>query len=208
MLAMLETRFRKMLEAQVEVFEGTKRLDQVAQAERDRDDEIEAGRLSRREAQIVAEADKALAVLRDDGSAVAFPEAVMAIRDDMQQVTQRLAEAKVGEVTQAVESDIIVALEEMIAALKKAQKDMEQKGQPGQPGEGGEQEPPLVDVLAELKMIRALQMRVNQRTQRYAELTKTEQAETEELLKALKQLSEREERIHKVTRDIVVGRNR
>ena len=76
-LAMLEARFRKMLDAQVEVYEGTKRLDKVAEAERDRDDEIEAGRLSRKEAQIAAEADKALAVLREEGSAVAFPEAVI-----------------------------------------------------------------------------------------------------------------------------------
>ena len=49
-LAMLEARFRKMLDQQVEVYEGTKRLDKVAEAERDRDDEIEAGRLSRKEA--------------------------------------------------------------------------------------------------------------------------------------------------------------
>ena len=80
-LAMLEARFRKMLDQQVEVYEGTKRLDKVAEAERDRDDEIEAGRLSRKEAQISAEADKALAVLREEGSAVAFPEAVTEMRD-------------------------------------------------------------------------------------------------------------------------------
>ena len=99
-LAMLEARFRKMLDQQVEVYEGTKRLDKVAEAERDRDDEIEAGRLSRKEAQISTEADKALAVLREEGSAVAFPEAVTEMRDDMEQIVARLAEAKVGEVTQ------------------------------------------------------------------------------------------------------------
>jgi hypothetical protein len=207
MLAMLESRFRKMLDAQIEVYEGTKRLDQVPEAQRDRDDEIESGRLGRTEAQIVVEADKCLAVLREEGSAVAFPEAVTGIRDDMQSVADRLAQAKVGEVTQAIETDIIAALEEMIAALKKAQKDMENKQQ-NQQMEIGDGEPPLVDVLAELKMIRALQMRVNVRTQRYAELTKQEQAETPELLDALKRLAEREQRIHKVTRDIVVGRNR
>ncbi len=208
MLAMLESRFRKMLDAQVEVYEGTKRLDKVPEVERDRDDEIESGRLGRKEGQIAAEADKALAVLREEGSAVAFPEAVMEMRDDMEQVVGRLAQAKVGEVTQGIEKDIIAALEEMIAALKKAQKDMEAKNQDSGPAEGGDDEPPLVDNLAELKMIRALQMRVNLRTQRYAEMTKTEQAETRELLDALKRLSEREQRIHKVTRDIVVGRNR
>ncbi len=208
-LAMLEGRFRKMLDQQVEVYEGTQRLDKVPQIERDRDDEIESGRLSRKESLIAVEADKALAVLREEGSAVAFPEAVAEMRDDMEQVVARLSQAKVGDVTQGIEKDIIAALEEMIASLKKAQKDMEEKAKQGEPPpSSGEQEPPLVDTLAELKMIRALQMRVNVRTQRYAEMTKTEQTETRELLDALKHLAEREQRIHKVTRDIVVGRNR
>ncbi len=207
-LAMLETRFRKMLDQQVEVYEGTKKVDKTPQAERDRDDEIEAGRLSRKESLIAAEADKALAVLREEGSAVAFPEAVAEMREDMEQVVVRLAQAKVGDVTQGIETDIIAALEEMIASLQKAQKDMEQKAKQGQPPPSGEQdEPPLVDTLAELRMIRALQMRVNVRTERYAQMTKTEQADKPDLLEALKRLAEREARIHQVTRDIVVGRN-
>lgn len=208
-LAALEARFRKMLALQIDVHEGTQRIDKVPEAERDRDDEIEAGRLSRKEAQIVAEADKALVVLREEGSAVAFPEAVEEMRVDMHEVTERLAQAKVGEMTQGLETDIIAALEEMIAALQKAQKDMENKAKPGEPPPSGESdEQPLVDTLAELRMIRALQMRVNVRTERYAKLTQTEQADRPDLLAGLKQLAEREQRIHKVTRDIVVGRNR
>ena len=141
---MLETRFRKMLDQQVEVYEGTKKVDKTPQADRDRDDEIEAGRLSRKESQIAAEADKALAVLREEGSAVAFPEAVTEMREDMEQVVVRLAQAKVGDVTQGIETDIIAALEEMIASLQKAQKDLEQKSKQGQPPPSGEQdEPPL-----------------------------------------------------------------
>ena len=82
-----------------------------------------------------------------------------------------------------------------------------QQKQQAQPNQGAPGEPPLVDTLAELRMIRALQMRVNNRTQTYSKLIKTEQADTPELLDALKKLAEREERIHAVTRDIVVGRN-
>ena len=207
MLAMLESRFRKMLDAQIEVYEGTQRVDNVPASQRDRDDEIEAGRLSRKEAQIVVEADKCLSLLREEGSAVAFPEAVVEMREDMQQVVERLAQAKVGELTQSIETDIIAALEEMIAALKKAQKDLEQQQQQpqGQPANG---EPALVDTLAELRMIRALQMRVNRRTQRYFDLTNEGHVDTPELLQAIKRLAEREARIHEVTRDIVVGRNR
>ncbi len=200
-LAMLESRLRKMLDEQVAVYEGTKRVDKVPQAERDRDDEIEAGRLSRKQAQIAVEADKALAVLREEGSAVAFPEAVGEMRDDMEQVVGRLAQALVGEMTQGIEKDIITALEEMIASLEKAQKNLDAKNKQNQqqpPGEGDD-EMPLVDTISELKMIRALQMRVNLRTQRYAELTKTEQTDKPDLLESLKRLAEREQRIHKVT---------
>jgi len=47
-----------MLEMQIEVYEGTIGLDRTAEDERDRDLEIEAGKLSRREADITAEATR------------------------------------------------------------------------------------------------------------------------------------------------------
>jgi hypothetical protein len=202
-LAMLEARFKKMLEMQVEVYDGTVRLDQVPEAERTHNQEIESSRLSGRELQIVVEADKALLLLREDGTAVALPEAVEQMRGDMQQVVDRLSQAKVGLITQSIEQDIIAALKETIEALKKAQKDQEKKQQQSPPNSGGEpQEPPLVDVLAELKMIRALQIRVNGRTDRYSKLVEGEQAQQAELIDALRKLAERQSRIHRVTHDL------
>ena len=66
----------------------------------------------------------------------------------------------------------------MIEALKKAQKDNdEQEERRGNAPAGQPQDPPLVDVLAELKMIRALQMRVNTRTARYSKMIEGEQAD-------------------------------
>jgi hypothetical protein len=61
-----------------------------------------------------------------------------------------------------------------------------------------------------MKMIRALQMRVNTRTQRYSKLLAEgiEQAKEPDLVEAVRRLSEREERIYRTTRDIVVGKNR
>lgn len=210
MLAMLEARFRKMLLLQLAVYEGTKRLDKVPKPQRTHNHEIEASRLSNKETEIVVEADKALLLLREDGTAVAFPEALLQIREDMQQVVHRLAQAKVGKITQGIEEDIIAALEEMIEALKKAQKDLENQHQPppSQSPPSEPQDPPLVDVLAEIKMIRALQMRVNRRTRRYSSLIEGEQAEDAELIQALQRLAEREQRIHRVTRDLEMGRNK
>ena len=208
-LAMLESRFRKMLDAQIEVYEGTKRLDKVPQAERDRDDEIEAGRLSRKEAEIAVEADKALAVLREEGSAVAFPEAVTEIRDDMYhgprpvgrgQGRRNHAGRRAGHHRRAGRDDRRLAE----GPERHARQATSSRPTPAP----ANRKCRLVDTLSELKMIRALQMRVNTRTKRYAEMTQTEQADKPELLEALRQLAEREQRIHKVTRDIVVGRNR
>jgi hypothetical protein len=202
-LAMLEARFRQMLRMQEEVYEGTLRLDKTPASERTHSFEIEAGRLGGKESEIVAEVDKALLVLRDDGSAAAFAEASAQIREDMVQVVERLARAKLDAVTQATEEDIMTALKEMIEAIKKARKDQDnKKSPPGQPSPSQMQEPPLVDVLAELKMVRALQMRVNTRTARYAKMIAGEQADNAELAAVLRQLAERQQRIERATRDL------
>ncbi|MHB1035901.1 MAG: hypothetical protein ACYC0Y_14770 [Pirellulales bacterium] len=207
-LAMLETRFRRMLELQVKVYEATARLGKIPEPDRGRDGEIEAGRLSQQESQIALEAAAALAVLREEGSAAALAEAVVQMRDDMEQVVQRLARTDVGTMTQDIEKEIIAALEEMVAALAKAQKDRENK-RPPSPSQSGQQgEPPLVDVLAELRVIRTLQMRVNSRTERYSKLIEGEQADKPDVLEALRNLAERESRIHRAARDIVTGKNK
>jgi hypothetical protein len=208
-LTQLVARFRKMLELQNLVYDGTVRLDRVPEAERDHDEEIEAARLSRQEAQIVTDADKALLLLHEEGSSVAFPEAIEQMRSDMRQITERLAAAKVNKITQGLEQDVIAALEETIATLEKAIKDLEKKKTPrGQsPAAGQQAEPPLVDKLAELKMIRSLQMRIYKRTQRYGEMIEGEQAETAELLEALADLAERQQRVYQATADLEQGRN-
>ena len=146
----------------------------------------------------------------DEGSAVAFAEAVSQMREDMQQIVDWLAQAKVDETCQGVEEDVIAALEEMIEALQKAQKDQEQKKQQQQQQQPSEpQDPPLIDEIAELKMIRALQMRVNTRTKRYNKLVEGDVGQTDkpELIQALERLAEREARIFRATRDIVTGKN-
>lgn len=210
-LALLEARFRKMLQMENEVYEGTVRLDRVPADDRTHNDEIEAGRLSRKQRSVLDELRGAETLLREDGSSVAFPEAIEELREDMETVAARLGQSKVDQLTQATEKDIIAALEEMIAAFQKAQKDQEeqQQRQSQQQQAGEQQEPPLVDSLAELRMIRALQMRVNKRTQDYAKLISGDegQADQPELLEALEKLSQREARIHRVTRDIVLGKN-
>jgi hypothetical protein len=65
----------------------------------------------------------------------------------------------------------------------------------------------LVDLLAEIKMIRALQIRVNRRTEQYSKRLDGEQAEKAEILDALDRLADRQARIYQVTRDLEMGKN-
>ena len=208
-LIALEARLIKMLQMQRDAYEGTERLDKASADGLSHEQEIEAGRLSSREAEIVTEADKALMLLREDGSAVAMPEALSQTREDMQQVVARLAAARVGSVTLAIEEDIVLALEEMLEAVRQAMEDAEQRRQNAQQGQPGmPQDPSLIDALAELRMIRSLQLRVNTRTARYSEMIKGKHAETPELLEALRRLAERQDSVYRITNDLEAGRNR
>ena len=213
-LTLLESRFRRMLEMQIKVYESTLRLDKIPLARRDRHVDLEATKLSFQERRIVIEADKTLALLQEEGSSVAFPESVVQMRDDMEQVGERLAQAKIGRRTQGLEEDIIEALDEMVEAMQQAQLDQQQQQQQQLPPPGsGDQEQPLVDKIAELKMLKALQLRINKRTQRYSNFLDdiedpAGQAADDDLIAALRRLADREARLQEITRDLVLGKNR
>lgn len=209
LLVQLETRLRGMLRVQKAVLAATEKIASDESRLADRETQIEASRISRDQTTVANDAERALAMVRDDGSAVAIAEAIEQVRDDARQVAARLSRTDVSATTQGIQRDIVTGLQEMLSALEKAQRDQQasEKGQSGgRPAEPGEQ--PLVDKLSELKMIRSLQMRVNTRTKRFSKLLADgkERAEEPELLDALDRLSQRQEKIQQATRDIVVGR--
>jgi hypothetical protein len=209
LLVQLEARLRAMLRSQKGVFTGVEKLASQT-VPLTREGQLEAARLSREQAGVRNEALKALVLIRDDGSAVAIPEALEQMRDDSAQATARLARGDVGSTTRGILQDMIANLEEMLGALEKAQREQQARQQQGQPGgrpaDPGEQ--PLVDKLSELKMIRALQMRVNTRTKRFSQLLAdgVERADEPELAEALARLAERQQKIERAARDIVTGR--
>lgn len=208
-LALLETRLKKMQQMQRTVYEDTLRLARIAIPERTYDHTVESQRLSRRESDIVLEADKTLLLLREDGSAVALPEVLAQARDDMRRVTDMLGKGDVEDLTQSIETDILAALEEMIAAVQKALKDLddEEKKQQQAQQSMAEQDPALIDMLTEVKMIRSTQLRINLRTERIGKMISGEHTETPEHLEILKDLARQQERIRQITRDLGTGRN-
>jgi hypothetical protein len=123
----------------------------------------------------------------------------------MQSIANRLRNAKVDLITQGLEEDVIAALEEALAAMQQALKDLreqQQQQQQGQQGGGSPDEKRLVEHLAELRMIRALQARINNRTRQYGALIDDEQAHEQEILEALRGLSLRQQKIFQATKEL------
>jgi hypothetical protein len=223
LLADLEKRCRYMLQMQIEVRDETVVLDRDITKEPEQKPTLtQTARVNKqadKEEEILREAAMALKLIQTEGSAVAFAEVFEQVSKDMENVANRLKRVNVDKVTQTIENDIIDTLKEMIAALQKAQKDVKNQGKPSK---GGGQPPPqaLIDQLAELKMIYAMQRRVNARTEMYGKQYKGEQAPPpssaptekekkhyEMIQNELKDLSNRQEKIGKVTKDIATGKN-
>ncbi len=144
------------------------------------------------------DAVKALELLKGDVSAVVFPTVFLHLKQDIANVRGRLELVDVGKATQRIERDIISSLEEMIEALEKAKQNAENPP-PNTPPMPPNAKPPLVDRLAELKLIRAMQKRLNSRTKLYGRQYKGEQASEPRIRRELRQLADRQMEIANVT---------
>jgi hypothetical protein len=179
--------------------------------------------LAKDEDKIIVQADEAIKILREEGSAVAFPVVFNFARELMGNVRDRLKKTDPGVVTVATEDEIIASLEEMIDALKKARKE---NGQPPPPPPPGSPNPnpgnqPLLQELQELKMIRNMQLRVNRMTDTYGKEYKGEQSPAPEkatddrakdkavqIQTELKKLGVNQKLIEEVTNDLYKGKNK
>jgi hypothetical protein len=211
LLADLQARCQKMLRMQIRVYEGTltvhKGIEATADKKATRLQKQDSLKLSDDEKAIVLEASKAIQILEEEGSAVAFPEVFQQVREDMRNVQIRLGVVDTGKITQATEEDIISTLRDMIKALEKAKKQLA-KSKGGKSGQSQPQDQKLLDQIAELKMIRAMQIRVNARTKLYGRQYEGEQANDANLRREVRGLGERQERIFEVTNRIVREENR
>jgi hypothetical protein len=213
-LASLESRFRRMLEAQLKIQEETQRINGLASDPAVSGLEIESGKLASRQRELVNECGRALLVLEDDGSSIATIETVRQLKIDLVGVADRLAAFQTGELTQQIQSDAIETLGFLVSAFEKAQEDAEAQKAAGE--NGGNAAPgqeALVSQLAELKLVRGLQSRILARHRLYAsQLPRADDPvgyhEDPEMRQALQDLSVRQAALLQVTRDIVAEQQR
>lgn len=202
LLAYLRERCAHMLDNQRQISKETRSLDarlralKAANAEspRDRKDLQRAEDLSRREGALAVVALDVMDLLEEDGTTLAFPQIVQEVKNDLESAQRLLARIETGLLTQAIQKDIERALEDILAALEQAQRSPPppdpNKGRDSKNGTG-----PLLPASAELKMVRAMQLRVNQRTKdfdlnRASGLSLEEKRQAEELARRQREVEE------------------
>ena len=165
-LARLEARFREMLFRQQVISLLTNDLDEKRRflGNLKRRDILNLLRMSTEEVEISELGQQAYDLLLEDGTSVVFPEMVQQINADLNRVALFLQSEQTGPLTQLVQAEIESGIEEMLEALKKSRQ-QGQGGGGGGGGGGGNQ--PLLQKSAELKMLRAAQLRVNRLTRQF-----------------------------------------
>jgi len=211
----LLARAKKMLDLEKEVLTGTetlsRELSKVKDAKGDVSQATRSNKLAEKQLDNLRDCEQALTIIRGEGTAVAFQEVFEQVNKDMDAAQRRLGRVEVDTVTVVIVNDVVETLKEVVKALDKAIKDNDPNN--NGPTEGGPQrDPKLVSMLQQLKMLYAMQRRVNERTALYAKhytgeqlpkpTNEQEKARYDGITKELKELAGRQERLAKVTKDL------
>lgn len=196
-LASLESRFQRMLSMQTQIYDETVDLDATPVTDWLDTMFARSREVAQQQAELQVECQQTLGLLLEDGTSVAIVLAVEDISADMATIANRLRASKAGVLTQTLETDIIDGLNELIAATQREMQEMKSEERQQQQTQGGEQKkPPLVQLMAEIKVLRSLQLRINQRTQRI-DMFLAEQSDNDraDLIQQLEELTTRQHRL-------------
>ncbi|MBL8820236.1 MAG: hypothetical protein JNL58_29705 [Planctomyces sp.] len=197
LLAALEARFQRMLTLQTQIHEGTVELGTTPQEQWPEQYYLRARELSQQQTDLTSECAQTSGLLREDGTSVSILIAVEDIERDMNTVSGLLRENKVTGLTQSMQLDVIEAIKELIEATQKEMEEMKsEERQQQQQQEGPQEKPPLVELKAEIQMLRSLQLRVNRRTQQIDQLLQnTPESDRDALLAQIQELARRQQRL-------------
>lgn len=190
-LAKLETQLEGLLDEQKEIHRLTIETAASNGEQSQRERQIAAAGLGKRERTLAKSADKTHRLLLEAEGVSAFATVVDEVRIDMRTISERLTRTDLGTLTQGMQTDVIASLEEALEALDQTLQELQKKKAAQQSGNappGGDSQ--LVQKIAELKLIRSLQARIRRRTERWQKMA-TEMPAAE-ISKALGELSQRQ----------------
>lgn len=203
LLASLEARFQRMLIAETQIQEGTVSLAATPQKDWLNQYYGRCRELAQQQTELASECAQTVNMLREDGTSVSILLAVEDIEADMGSVSGWLQESKVGDLTQSVQNDIIESLKQLIETTQKEMQEMKEHQQESQAQEGSPQKPGLVELMAEIKMLRNLQLQVNRRTKQVDGLLQSASSEDlPSLKKQVHDLAVRQRRLIETAKEL------
>ncbi len=196
-LEALEARLQRLLAQQTQIYETTVSLGEIAREEWLDTAVSECRELAQQQNKLTQRCGQTTSLLREDGTSVSILLAVEDIEVDMGTIAERLQNTKAGRLTQTMETDVIEALKELIEETQKEMQDMKsEERQQQQQQQQTQKKPDLVELMAELRVLRSLQLRVNRRTKNINELLQeNDPNETVELQIQLSELARRQDRL-------------
>ncbi len=204
-LAALEARFQAMLAKQLDVNKRTNRLDALGQSRWSRTDQLELAAVAGDQQWVGDEADKALAVLRDDGTTIVVPQIVEEIRDDARDAARRLASTETGPAVRQMQEAIVEALQQLIDSVQQMRRQDSNDGGPQDSTAEQDRPPPLLPGSAELKLLRSCQARINRLTRELEQQRVLPESPVDDLRERLRALERRQDTAARLARDMLEG---
>ena len=187
----LESRFRAMTAKQRAINEDTTELDAVDEDSFRRPEQLRVAELAAAEHDLAEKAATCLHILEEEGTTIVFPRIVEQLSQDMADVADRLDESRLGLLTQTMQREVLDTLEQLITAVQRMQRENEQQQMQPQQSQNDENAP-LLPTSAELKLLRASQLRVNTRTQAIEQTRRDKSESAEGIRKVLEGASRRQ----------------
>ncbi len=167
-LAKLEEIFREMLERQKKATAGTLAIDterkDAADGQLKRALRIALRKWATEEKSLSEKSSETYELIYEEDQSVVFRTIVENLTASFESVAEMMEEQKSDAYVQSSQQEIEKTLEELIAALEKAQDQQQAQNEPKEGQQGQQGKEPLLPPSAELKLLRLAQLRVNRLT--------------------------------------------
>jgi hypothetical protein len=188
----------EMLERQIAVRQSTERLS-PRMKENSRQVLTAIVALAKSEEQIMQIGDQLITLVEESEFGIALPAALRAVTDEMDDVKKRLAAGDASEETIEAERQIEADLKALLEAMKQLPSNSPPKNSKSNPNNPDERERELNRLVAELKMIRILQVRVNHDTKQTDQKRGEVNNLSADLQRKIQAIHDRQQDVHDVT---------
>ena len=200
-LAAVEEQLEKILEAHKKHVAATKKAHgarQETDPHYDREARQEMASASKGERLASGDVETVRGLLVKEGSTVVFPEVLEDVVTDLKTISKRLDDEDPGATTQRIQQDVTETLEELIASVREELSKGPGRGRGGGGGQGGGGQCPLVPPIAELRMLRLQQIRIQKGTVRVDTMVQSKELSDTDARTESKRLARQQDKVLKL----------